>query len=194
MKKKVISFLVALALLAVLGVLVAKYGYVEKDDASSGEITTQTKEPITEPVLILSSEDSVGWKTEQYCTDMESQFYVHLYYFPVELEGYRTYKLKLRLDSDAILEDGVYGVEKFGIRLFGEYYWSEYFNSSDLIIEKGKPDHYDTEITFYFTLKGLPDDKTVVNFYTHGSYDVECFSDLHPDDVDILSFELYCVQ
>ena len=190
--KKYISVLVSVALLVLICVLVARFGFVEQE--SPVEQTTQTKEPLTDPVLILSSENSVEWNSEEYCVDAEAQLNAYLYYFSAKLEGNRTYKLKLNVDSDKINEDGYYGFEKYGAWLFGEYYWSDDQSGFKFNIEKGDPDMYDTTVTCYFTLGDLPDNHAIVRFYTHGSYDVECFPELDPAEFDILSFELYCVQ
>ena len=192
MNKKVLSFLGVLALLGLLCVLVAKFGVVENDPDVNENV--ETKEPITDPILLLSSDDEVQWKIEEYCYDIESQLDVYLYCFSFELEGNRTYKLDLSLDSDIINEEGVYGVEKYGIRFLGEYYWSDNNRGVDINIEKGKVDPYDTEVTYFFATSNLPNDKTTVNFYTHGSYDVECITDFDPSEIDLLTFELYCIQ
>ena len=81
--KKYISVLVSVALLVLICVLVARFGFVEQE--SPVEQTTQTKEPLTDPVLILSSENSVEWNSEEYCVDAEAQLNAYLYYFSANI-------------------------------------------------------------------------------------------------------------
>lgn len=196
-RKDVFRALFAWLLLAAVLALVVGFGMKVDSTQNDADVndSIETKEPITDPVLLLSSDDDVQWNTEKYCLEDEGPTYQYLYYFSEELEGNRTYKLKLRLDSDVINDEFFFGIEKYGIRLFGEYYWSDDNGPVEIQIEKGNTvDQYDTEVTYYFTLGDLPNDKTVINFYTHGSYDVEMVADLDPSEVDLLTFELYCVQ
>lgn len=198
-KKDVFRALFSLLLLAAVLALVVGFGMQVDSTQNDADVndSIETKEPITDPVLLLSSDDDVQWKTEQYRIDTESQLDAYFYCFSVELEGNRTYKLDLSIDSDIVNEEGVYGIEKYGVRYLGEYYWSDDIDRGVTFnIEKGNDDPYDTEVTYYLTLYDVPNDKTTVNFYTHGSFDVECITDLDPSDIDLylLTFELYCVQ
>lgn len=192
-KNSLLTAFLALLILAGVFALVVAFGMKtnpQNDDLNPAETSTignLDADAVPGSVILNSDSYDVEWKISE---RRESEEPENLYYFSLNLETGRYYKMKIKLLNSRLYYEYVYGYEQFGVGFFGERYWEDATRVAVTVERNGTS----SEATIYFKVNSTPSGSTVVDFYTHGSHDPEMMSDIDPEIFQMVSFELYCIE
>ena len=192
-RNSIFAALIALLILAGVLVLVVSFGMKinpGNNDLNLEETVTVGNldaDAVPGSVILTSDSYDVEWKISE---RRESEEPENLYYFSLNLETGRYYKMKINLVNSRLYDEYVYGYEQFGVGFFGERYWED---AKDVAVTVDRNGNL-SEATIYFKVSSTPSGSTVVDFYTHGSQDPEMMSDIDPEIFQMVSFELYCIE